>query len=314
MRARSSNSTRWPAITAAGTPAAVMNLVMVPVSAILPVAVPGPGSNLAGMGAELDFLDHLEQESARFAEAIDGAPPAAMVPSCPDWNADDLLWHLAEVQWFWATIVRERITIAPEEDLAPPRPAGRAGLAAFYDRASSDLAGVLAATPPGITAWTWSADQTVGFIRRRQAHEALIHRVDAELTAGHRTPMDPDLSADGVDEALRVMYGGEVPGWGRFTPGAGETLRLRATDTGDSWLVTLGRFTGTDPGDQVSYDEPAIHAAATDPGDPAAAEVEGTAADLDCWLWHRPPYARVTTSGDPGVLAHFGSVIAKGIN
>src|SRR5205823_7007051 len=86
-------------------------------------------------------------------------------------------------------------------------PGDRAGLAAFFDRASRELADVLAATPPDTRAWTWSEDQTVGFIRRRQAHEALIHRVDAELTAGRRTPMDPGLSADGVDEALRVMYG-----------------------------------------------------------------------------------------------------------
>jgi len=266
------------------------------------------------MAADLDFLDHLEQESARFAEAIDSAPPTAMVPSCPGWNADDLLWHLAEVQWFWATIVRERITTAPGEDLTPPRPADRAGLAAFYDRASRDLADVLAATPPDTTAWTWSADQTVGFIRRRQAHEALIHRVDAELTAGRRTPMDADLGADGVDEALRIMYGGDLPRWGRFAPGARETLRLRATDTGSSWYVALGRFTGTDPDGQVSHDQPGIHAAASDPGDPAAAEIRGTAADLDCWLWHRPPFGPVTPSGDPRVLGQFEVVIAPGIS
>jgi len=264
------------------------------------------------MAAELDFLDHLELESARFAEAIGGAPPTAPVPSCPGWNADDLLWHLAEVQWFWGTIVRERITGAPADDLTPPRPAGRAGLAAFFDRVSRELADVLAATPPGTPAWTWSEDHTVGFIRRRQAHEALIHRVDAELTAGRRTPMDPGLSADGVDEALRVMYGG-VPPWGTFTPGGAGALRLRASDTGSTWLVTAGRFTGTDPGDGKSYDEPDIHAADSDPGDPAAAEVVGTAADLDCWLWHRPEYTPVVPTGDPEVLARFESVIAPGI-
>ena len=264
------------------------------------------------MTAGLDFLDHLELESARFAEAINGAPPEAPVPSCPDWNADDLFWHLAEVQWFWGTVVRERATGDEAETLKPSRPGDRLGLAAFFDRASRELADVLAATPPDTPAWTWSEDHTVGFIRRRQAHEALIHRVDAELTAHRRTPMDPGLSADGVDEALRIMYGG-VPPWGTFTPGAG-TLRLRASDTGNSWLVTIGRFTGTDPGDGTSYDEPGIHAAGTDPGDPAAAEVVGTAADLDCWLWHRPEYTAVTPSGDPQVLAQFTSAIAPGID
>jgi uncharacterized protein (TIGR03083 family) len=263
--------------------------------------------------AELDFLDHLVRESARFAETIGAAPPGAPVPSCPDWNADDLLWHLGEVQWFWGTVVRERVTGDQAEALKPPRPGDRAALAAFFDRASRELADVLAATPPDTAAWTWSEDQTVGFIRRRQAHEALIHRVDAELTAGRRTPMDPGLSADGVDEALRVMYGGAPP-WGRFTPTGAGTLRLRASDTGSTWLVTTGRFTGTDPGDGTSYDEPDLHTAGSDPGDPAAAEVVATAADLDCWLWHRPEYTPVTTSGDPDVLARFQSVIAPGIN
>jgi hypothetical protein len=124
--------------------------------------------------------------------------------------------------------------------------------------------------------------------------------------------MDPALSADGVDEALRVMYGG-VPPWGTFTPAAG-TLRLRASDTGGTWLVTTGRFTGTDPGDGKRYDEPDIHPADSDPGDPADAEVVGTAADLDCWLWHRPVYTPVIPSGDPQVLAHFSSAIAPGID
>ncbi len=266
------------------------------------------------MGTELDFLDHLEQESARFAEAIGAAPPAAQVPSCPDWNADDLLWHLTEVQWFWGTIVRERVTGPPGEDRTPARPAGRAGLAAFYDRVSHDLSGVLAAIPPDTPAWTWwPPEQTVGFIRRRQAHEALIHRVDAELTAGHRTPMDPGLSADGVDEALRIMYGG-APAWGSFTPTGVGALRLRASDTGDTWLITAGRFTGTDPGDGRRYDEPAFQTAGSDPGDPAAAEIQGTAADLDCWLWHRPPLREVRPSGNPNILGQFESAIAEGIN
>jgi hypothetical protein len=44
--------------------------------------------------------------------------------------------------------------------------------------------------------------QSLGLFLRRQAHEALIHRLDAELTMGERTPMDADINADGVDEAL----------------------------------------------------------------------------------------------------------------
>jgi hypothetical protein len=90
-------------------------------------------------------------------------------------------------------------------------------------------------------------------------------------------------------------------------------VRIRATDTGDSWLVTLGRFTGTDPSG-TSYDEPDIGAAGSDPGTAAAAEISGRAADLDCWLWHRPATGPVERSGDQDVLSRFESAIAPGID
>jgi len=263
----------------------------------------------------LDYLGHLARESALFGHAIDGAAPEAMVPSCPDWNADDLLWHLAEVQWFWGTVVRDGLDGAAAEERKPDRPDGRPALMHFYLSASADLGAALASAAPQTPAWTWSDDKTVGFIRRRQAHEALIHRVDAELTAGHRRSlMDPALSADGADEALRIMYGGDVPVWGTLASDESRTLRIQATDTGDSWLVTLGQFTGTDPDDQKSYDQPAIGVAAEDPGTAAAATVRGTADDLDCWLWQRPPITMLERSGDPDVLTAFDALISDGID
>src|SRR6266542_606977 len=253
-----------------------------PVKAGWRPTVESGGSSLQHMGTDLDYLLHLARESARFGEVLGGVPPDAAVPSCPDWTADDLLWHLGEVQWFWGTVVREKLTGSQAEELKPQRPADRAGLFSFFDGVSRDLGDILAEATPDTPAWTWSDEQTVGFIRRRQAHEALIHRVDAELAGGIRTPMDPALAADGIDEALRIMYGG-VPEWGRFTPDSAKTLRLLATDTADSWLVTLGRFTGTDPADGKSYDEAGVHAADSDAGEGSAAMIGGSAADLTSW-------------------------------
>jgi len=277
-----------------------------------------PGSNLPGMTTELDYIAHLAGESARFLEVVSQLPADAPVPSCPDWDADDLLWHLGEVQFFWGTVVREGVSGEEAEARTPERPRDRAGLADFFTRASRELVGVLAVTPPQAPAWSWSTEQTAGFTRRRQAHEALIHRVDAELTADDRTPLDPQLSADGVDEALRIMYAG-VPDWGTFTPEPGRTLRITASDTGHSWLVTLGRFTGTSPDSGKVYDEPDIEAVPLDAatagsGGPAAAEVSGTAADLDCWLWHRPAQGVIEHSGDRNVLRGFETAIGPGIS
>jgi hypothetical protein len=184
----------------------------------------------------------------------------------------------------------------------------------FYLSASADLGAALAAAPPETPAWTWAADKSVGFIRRRQAHEALIHRVDAELTAGQRRSlMDPALSADGVDEALRIMYGGDLPEWGKFAADAAGTVRIQAADTGGSWLVTLGQFSGTDPDDQKAYDQPGILATPADQGTDAAATIRGTADDLDCWLWHRPTDTPLERSGDRSVLASLDTLIAEGI-
>ncbi len=262
----------------------------------------------------IDYLGHLARESALFAHAIDATAAGTQVPSCPDWTADDLLWHLGEVQWFWGTIVGQGVDVEGAQAQAQARPEGRAALMDFYLAASGELGTVLAAAPPETPAWTWSDDKTAGFIIRRQAHEALIHRVDAELTAGQRrSHMDPVLSADGVDEVLRIMYGGDLPEWGTLTSGDARTLRIEATDTGDSWFVTLGQFSGTDPDDQKSYDQPGIQVAGTDPGTPAAATVRGTADDLDCWLWNRPPDTPLERSGDVRVLGDFDAVIAGGV-
>ena len=63
--------------------------------------------------------------------------------------------------------------------------------------------------------WMWNLDgRHAGYIARRQAHEALIHRIDAELTAGRRTPVDAALGTDGIDEVLSVMHGPAVVGNG----------------------------------------------------------------------------------------------------
>jgi uncharacterized protein (TIGR03083 family) len=262
----------------------------------------------------LDYLAYLASESARFGSVMASTAPDARVPSCPDWNADDLLWHLSEVQWFWGTIVREKGDVDEALKLNPARPGDRAGLLELYRTASRELGAILAATSPDTKVWTWADDKSAGFVRRRQAHEALIHRIDAELTAEDRSPMDPKLSADGVDEALRIMYNGTIPAWGNFAPDEGKTVRVSAADTGDSWFVTLGRFTGTDPDDQKSYDQPIIHVADADPGTSPAATITGPAADLDCWLWNRPPLEPVSRSGEQGVLAAFDDLIADGVN
>ncbi len=127
-----------------------------------------------------------------------------------------------------------------------------------------------------------------GTTYRRQAHEALIHRVDAELTAGVPvTPLDPALADDGVAEVLGVMYGG-APEWGTFTR-TGETFAVHLTDTGSE---PAGRARASSPArcpTAARSTRTRTTSWLVDDGPAPVATITGTAADLDTWLWHRDP-------------------------
>ena len=259
------------------------------------------------------YLDHIRTESARFREALATCDPAARVPSCPDWDAADLLWHLATVQRWWAEVVAARPT-RPEE-IDPPRPESYDELLATFDDWSAELARVLEAADPAQEAWNWSDDHTVGFILRRQAHEALVHRVDAELVAGARTDLDPLLASDGVHECLAVMYGG-CPPWGLWEPGE-DLVRVDVTDTGEEFWVRFGVFSGTDPDSGTSYaDEEDFHVvdAPEDADVEPDAVLDGTAAALDLWLWSRGGDEDLSVVGDPAVLERFRAIVGSPIN
>jgi uncharacterized protein (TIGR03083 family) len=266
------------------------------------------------------YLDHIRQESARFRAVLADCDPAARVPSCPDWDAADLLWHLAGVQLFWAKILRHRPHSPDDPEIADEpearRPESYAELLDAFDDYSHALVTELERADPEAEAWHWSGDNRVGTTHRRQAHEALIHRVDAELAAGVPvTPLDAALADDGVAEVLGVMYGGAPP-WGTFTP-TGETVAVRMTDTGTDLLVALGKFSGTDPDDGKTYeDEDDLNL--VDSGADPAASIAGTAADLDAWLWKRnigwPDDDRIRVEGDRITMEKLEAILGQPIN
>ncbi len=257
------------------------------------------------------YLDHLRTESRRFRDVLADCDPAARVPGCPDWDAADLLFHLAGVQHFWSTIVRQRPE-GPERLEEPVRPETYDGLLEFFDLSSAALVTALEEADPHERAWTWAPEQTVGFTVRRQAHEALIHRLDAEQAAGRETPLDPTLSADGVHETLDVMFGG-TPSWGEFTPGAG-LVRFDISDTGDQVLVRLGLFSGTDPDNDRSYEDEEDISVVPDDGTEPDVVVTGAAGALDAWLWRRRDDTGITVAGDERVYTRFRGIVDNPID
>ncbi|HLK94801.1 MAG TPA: maleylpyruvate isomerase family mycothiol-dependent enzyme [Nocardioidaceae bacterium] len=259
-----------------------------------------------------DYLAFLDSESARFTDLLTRADPDETVPSCPDWSAADLLWHLTEVQWFWGSIVGRGLhDPADAECDKPQRPASYSGLLGLQLEATDRLLTALGAGDDADPVWTWlDDDQTRGFVRRRQAHEVLIHRLDAEQLVGEVTPLDEKLAADGVDEALRIMFGG-TPAWAEFHWQAGPVAIL-CTDTGARWSTEVGRLVGTSPSSGAQIDEPSLEVHDGRAADPVA-QIAARAEAVDAWLWGRLPAAAVDMSGDPAALGAFTAVVATGV-
>jgi uncharacterized protein (TIGR03083 family) len=253
----------------------------------------------------IDFLEHVRSESARFGEVLRDTDPAARVPSCPDWSADDLLYHLAEVFDNWTKVLAEGK--AGDEFPPPDRPGEHAGVVDLYDRSTAALLDVLASTPGDKPMWSWVADEvTASWLSRRMAHEALIHRLDAELTADAVSDFDAALAADGVAEVLYYFFGWH-PTWATLTPGT-TVGRLAATDTGNEWLVRFDSWSGHSPDSGKTYDGESF-LSIVDAGDPSYS-VQASARDLDAWLWNRPTITAPKIDGDASVLQ---AVVADGL-
>jgi uncharacterized protein (TIGR03083 family) len=257
-----------------------------------------------------DLLEAITAESTRFHAALASAELAATVPTCPDWSAADLAWHLGQVQGFWASIVDDLVT-DPGSVVRPPRPPD-GELLDFFSEQAARLSAALrsrSATPEA-RCWSWHEQgQSVGWVIRRQAHEALIHRVDAELVAGaHVTDTDPALGADGFDELLHLATTG-VPD--EFVSD-GTTIAVECTDAPSRWALELGSLRATSRGSSdggEQHDRPAARIS-HEGGDPAAV-VEGRAWDLDRWLWGRETDAVLRISGDAALAPRLRAVAER---
>jgi uncharacterized protein (TIGR03083 family) len=212
----------------------------------------------------------IERHSAGFAEAT-RENLSAPVEHCPGWSVADLVWHLTEVHWFWATIAEERSASPPDESRCPPR-ADDAGLVGVFEAGAGRLADVLRAADQSAACWTWAAQRDVAFVTRHQVQEAAVHHWDAVHAAGGALPIEPAVAADSVDEFLTFSVSSDAdhedpPG----EPLAG-TFVVRAADTGDAWTLTDGDLPGT----------VRVSAGAT-----AAPTLEAAAGDLLLWLYGR---------------------------
>ncbi|MEA2295649.1 MAG: hypothetical protein QOE86_3288 [Solirubrobacteraceae bacterium] len=225
------------------------------------------------------LLSLFRKDAERLAAVAAGAL-AAPVPSCPGWSAGDLTEHVAMVYLHKIAAIRDQ----KQPDPWPPE-LGDIDPLTLFGEAYQELSALFDAHLPGDPAWTWTADRTVGFWIRRMAHETAVHRVDAELAAGDRTPIDPELATDGVDEMLAVILPAIQATWpdelrSALGDAAGEVLSVRTG--GREWRVGFGE-TG------VNFS----------PSAEPSAIVDGPAENVLLWLWNRAGDSDVTITGSP---------------
>jgi len=220
-----------------------------------------------------DYLPVLQRTNARFADAAAEALLTrgwpAPVPGCPGWSLADLVWHLAEVQHFWAWVVRTR---APDPSTYVD-PARRPDdeLLGYLAAQSADLETALSGAAPVERVWTWAPQQNVAFVLRRQTMEATVHTVDVEQVLGDVRPIPADVGLDGLDEWLEVMVPGALP---QGPPSDAHPVVFHAVDADAERTL----FPGTRPF-------------------PIAA-LTGTAGDLLMAVWRRVPLEVLTVDGD----------------
>lgn len=258
----------------------------------------------------IDRRAQIATESDRFAAVLDAADPAAAVLTCPGWTALELLKHLTEVHQFWAAVIGDRLmgeAVGEFEENRPPLPDDPAELQQLRRQATADLLAALDGRDPSEEAWSWfGPDQSVDFTWRMQTHEATMHRVDAELTAGQPvSPIDAEVAADGIDHVLDVMWNWAPADAERTRSGV---VELRATDSGRTWQVGTVRWSGQAWG-QTFTDQPTGERVE---GRRPHATISGTAEELDLLLWTRQDRG-LRREGDQHVLAEFQAIINAGI-
>lgn len=185
-----------------------------------------------------DYLAHVAADTAAYAAVLDrvASQPGLLgrpVAACPGWTLLELTHHLGFVhRWVCGAIRRGHGDTPPGGE-----PAEATELAEWFRAGAADLIDALEGDP-ATPAWTFHPPATLGFWQRRQAHENAVHRWDAERADGDPGPIDAALAADGVTELGDVFIPRRLRN-GRLSP-LPAAVALRATDTGDRWVLGDG--------------------------------------------------------------------------
>jgi uncharacterized protein (TIGR03083 family) len=223
-------------------------------------------------GAPPDFLGVITSHSTGFADAA-RVSLDANVEHCPGWRVADLVAHLTDVHWFWATIVEERLDAPPDEGRRPPRVATD-DLVDTFERGALRLVSVLKSADQAAGVWTWApAQHDVAFVTRHQAQEAAVHHFDAAHAAGTPIQIEPAVASDAVDEFLTFSVSSDADPADPPRAALGGSFVLECSDLPAAWTVSDGSAPGT-----------VAHAPGRRPGLPV---LRASSSDLLLWLYGR---------------------------
>jgi uncharacterized protein (TIGR03083 family) len=237
----------------------------------------------------MDIGEHVERlryEGWRLAEAAGWAGLDAPVPTCPGWRIHDLLGHAGGVhRWAAAHVTSGRPgPLSAEETAALFAAPDDPKLLDWYRDSHRELVAALSGADPDTACWSFlPAPSPVAFWARRQAHEAAIHRVDAESASDSVTGFPAAFAVDGIDE---LLFGFFARPSGRLVADPPRSLAIRATDADAAWTAYI------EPGGRRF-----VRGA-----EPADLTVAGPASDLYLLLWNRREAAGLAVDGDPRVL------------
>ena len=243
------------------------------------------------------FLAAIARDSAAFRASATAAGLEADVPSCPGWTVADLIWHLAEVHYFWGSIVTQGA--AGWDEVVRIDRVPNAQLLEAFEMWSTRLLDRLSTADPTGAVWTWSDDHTVGFVIRRMAHETSVHAWDAAVAAHRPMPIDAELSSDGIDEFLQHF----LPDIADDAEPIGGSVHIHCLDVPGEWTVRpAADIAAADIAAAEKEEEPFVVSHEHAKGDCA---LRGPAGSLLLALWRRAGADTIEVIGDGDVARRF---------
>jgi uncharacterized protein (TIGR03083 family) len=205
------------------------------------------------------------------------------IEHCPDWTVEDVMRHLIEVHWFWATIVERKLSTPPDEGRPADIPAN--ALVERFTLGATHLVDVLTHARQSDQVWTWAPLQKdVAFITRHQVQEVAVHHWDIAHAAGEKMKIEGEIANDAIAEFLSFSVSSwSDPADPPRAPLAGD-LGLWCEDLNEGWTVRDGRARGT-----VTFRSGVK---------PDVPTLSSSSSDILLWL-----YSRVDVQGDPTAKA-----------